>query len=97
MITTKERATLRSFSNNIPDLVYVGKDGVTDNVVKQVEDNLLAHELIKIKVQPNCSMTSREVRNQLVETTNAEPISVVGGKIVLYKYTSKKGFKHYLG
>ena len=34
MITTKERATLRSFSNNIPDLVYVGKDGVTDNVVK---------------------------------------------------------------
>ena len=53
MISTKERATLRGFSNNIPDLVYVGKEGVTENVVKQVLDNLTAHELIKIKVQQN--------------------------------------------
>ena len=33
MISTKERATLRSFANNLPDLVFVGKDGVTDNVI----------------------------------------------------------------
>ncbi len=96
MITTKDRATLRGFANNIPDLVYVGKDGVNENVVKQVVDNLIAHELIKIKVQPNCSLTPREVCDELVSKTNAEPISVVGGKIVLYKRTNKKGFKHYL-
>ena len=104
MITTKERATLRGFANNIPDLVFVGKEGVNENVIKQVVDNLQAHELInlqaheliKIKVQQNCSLTAREVCNLLVESTQAEPISVVGSKIVLYKKTTKKGFKHYL-
>ena len=96
MISTKERATLRGFSNNIPDLVYVGKEGVTENVVKQVLDNLTAHELIKIKVQQNSDLTPREVCDELVEQTGAEPISVVGSKIVLYKRTNKKGFKHYL-
>ena len=96
MISTKERATLRGFSNNIPDLVYVGKEGVTENVVKQVLDNLTAHELIKIKVQQNSDFTPREVCDELVKQTAAEPISVVGSKIVLYKRTNKKGFKHYL-
>ena len=96
MISTKERATLRSFANNLPDLVFVGKDGVTDNVVKQVVDNLTAHELIKIKVQQNSDLTPREVCDELVKQTGAEPISVVGSKIVLYKRTNKKGFKHYL-
>ena len=96
MISTKERATLRGFSNNIPDLVYVGKEGVTENVVKQVLDNLTAHELIKIKVQQNSDLTPREVCDELVKQTDAEPISVVGSKIVLYKRTNKKGFKHYL-
>lgn len=96
MISTKERATLRGFSNNIPDLVYVGKEGVTENVVKQVLDNLTAHELIKIKVQQNSDLTPREVCDELVKQTAAEPISVVGSKIVLYKRTNKKGFKHYL-
>ena len=41
-------------------------------------------------------LSSREVCDELVKLTNAEPISVVGGKIVLYKRTTKKGFKHYL-
>lgn len=96
MISTKERAILRGYANNIPDLVYVGKDGVNQNVINQVNDNLLAHELIKIKVQANAPQTSREVCDELVSATNSEPISVVGGKIVLYKRTTKKGFKHYL-
>ena len=39
MISTKERATLRGFSNNLPDLVFVGKEGVTQNVIKQVVEN----------------------------------------------------------
>lgn len=96
MITTKERAKLRGFANNIPDLVFVGKEGVNENVIKQVNDNLIAHELIKIKVQSNSSLTPKEVCNILVSETQAEPVSVVGGKIVLYKLTNKNGFKHYL-
>lgn len=96
MISTKERAMLRGIANNLPDLVYVGKDGVTDNVIKQINDNLLAHELIKIKVQPNADANAKELVNVICEKCGCEPVSVCGGKIVVYKKTTKQNFKHYL-
>ena len=49
MITKQQRTQLRSLAQNLPDLVYIGKGDITDNVVKQVNDNLYAHEIIKIK------------------------------------------------
>ena len=52
-MTTQERAKLRSLSNNLRDLVFLGKEGLTDNVIMQINDNLYAHELIKIKAQKN--------------------------------------------
>lgn len=96
MISTKQRALLRGYANNLPDLVYIGKDGLTDNVVKQINDNLLAHELIKIKVQPNADGTSKELVNVICEKCECEAVSVCGGKIVVYKRTTKQNFKHYL-
>ena len=42
MITKQQRTALRSLAQNLPDLVYIGKGDVTDNVVKQVKDNLFA-------------------------------------------------------
>ena len=51
MITPQERAKLRALSNGLRDLVYIGKDGLTENVIAQINDNLYAHELIKIKAQ----------------------------------------------
>lgn len=96
MITTKERAKLKALSNKLPDIVYVGKEGVTDNVVKQINDNLLAHEMIKIKVQPNAELTSREYAEMITNKCGCDPVSVCGGKIIVYKKTTKKNFKHYL-
>ena len=53
MITSQERAKLISLSHSLKDLVFVGKENITDTVVAQVNDNLYAHELIKIKVNKN--------------------------------------------
>ena len=96
MLNAQQRAKLRSIAQTEKDLVYIGQNNLTDNVLEQIKLNLYAHELIKIKVQQNCSLTAYEVCNLLVESTKSEPISVVGSKIVLYKKTTKKGFKHYL-
>ncbi len=96
MISTKERAILRGFSNNLKDDVIIGKDGITDNVIKQIEECLFAHEIVKIKVLKNADLTSRESCDIICEKTNAEPVSCVGNKIVIYKKTTKKQFNHYL-
>ena len=65
MITKQQRTALRSLAQGLPDLVYIGKGDITDNVVKQVNDNLYAHEIIKIKVQDNTSMSTEEICNEL--------------------------------
>ncbi len=96
MISTKERAKLRGFANNLPDIVFIGKEGLTDNVIKLINDNLLAHELIKIKVQQNAELSAKEFAALIIEKCNCEPVSVCGGKIIVYKRTTKKNFKHYL-
>ena len=89
MITKQQRTALRSLAQNLPDLVYIGKGDITDNVVKQVNDNLYAHEIIKIKVQDNTSMSMEEICSALEEKCSCEVVTTIGSKVVLYKASKK--------
>ncbi|MBR4092490.1 MAG: YhbY family RNA-binding protein [Oscillospiraceae bacterium] len=91
MITTKQRAELRGLANNLEDLFQIGKSGVSDTVVAQVEEALVARELIKIKVLLETSpVTPREAAVELAEKTNSDIVQVIGGKIVLFRRNPKK-------
>lgn len=94
MLTAQNRATLRSIATNLKDLVFIGKDGLTDNVINQIEDNLYAHELIKIKVQKSVVDEINDLAKTIEEKCDAEVVAVIGSKILLYRYTNKPKFKH---
>lgn len=96
MLTPQERAKLRSYSNPLKDLVFIGKEGLTDNVCKQIEDNLYAHELIKIKVQKSVADDIKDFANELAERCSCEVVAVMGNKIIAYKETTKPKFEHLL-
>lgn len=96
MLTAQNRALLKSIATNLKDLVFVGKEGVTDNVITQINDNLFAHELIKIKVQKSVVDDIKDIAGEIAEKCDAEVVSVIGSKILLYKYTTKQKFKHLL-
>lgn len=85
MLTSKQRAQLRSLANGEDTIVYIGKGGVTENVVKQAADALKARELIKCKVQENSMLTAREACTELAEQTGAEGVQVIGSRFVIYK------------
>ena len=85
MITTKQRAYLRSLANKVPALYQIGKDGINENTIKQALDALEARELIKIHVLDNAFMTAREAAGELMEATGADVVQVIGNKFVLYK------------
>ena len=59
-LTSKQRAQLRGIANSIDTIVHIGKDGITENLVKQADDALEAREIIKCKVQENSLLTARE-------------------------------------
>jgi RNA-binding protein len=85
MITSKERAFLRSLANKIDATVQVGKGGINENMVKLVLDTLEKHELIKIHVLENAFSETKDVCHELSSLTGAEEVQVIGSKFVLYK------------
>lgn len=89
MITSKQRAYLRSLATNIPTIMQIGKGGIGDNLVKTVSDALEARELIKLSVLENCEYTAREVADELSEATSSEVVAVIGRKVVLYRESEK--------
>ena len=84
MLTSKQRANLRSMANTMDTILYVGKDGITDNTVKEAYDALEARELIKCAVQQNCDLSAREALDELCERLHAEPVQCIGRRFVMY-------------
>lgn len=84
-ITSKQRAYLRGLSNTLDPIIHVGKDGINDNMVKQVVDALEARELIKGTVLQNSPITAKEAVQELAEATDAVPVQAIGNKFVLYR------------
>ena len=90
MITTKQRAYLRSLANRMDPIFQVGKNGIEDNFIKQVESALEARELIKIKVLENSGLTAREASEIICEEIGCEGNQAIGSKLVLFKQSEKK-------
>lgn len=84
-MTSKQRAYLRSLANTLPSILHIGKEGISDNLVKQAYDALEKRELIKVTVQKGADLTAKEYCEQLSERLHAEPVQVIGRKFVLYR------------
>ena len=89
MITPKQRAELKGLANSLEPVFQIGKGGVNDAQVNQIDDYSRVHELIKIKVLDNSLYTSREAANEIAEKINADVVQVIGSKAILYKRNEK--------
>ena len=89
MLTSKERAALRSQSNNLETTLMVGKDGVTQAVIDEADRLLTARELVKGKVLETALMSPREVSDAICQATGAQGISCVGAKFVIWRFSEK--------
>lgn len=89
-MTSKERAEFRAKANKLAPSCQIGKNGLTEGLFQQVDQELTAHELVKLKVLLESSpVTPKEAGAALAEKTGADLISVVGGVIVLYRYSEE--------
>ena len=89
MLTSMERAELRSQANALETTLMVGKGGVTDAVIAEAENQLDARELVKGKVLEGAMMSPREVSDAICEATGADGVSVIGTKFVIYRFSEK--------
>lgn len=90
MLTSKQRALLRSIASTSDTILQVGKGGIAQTLIKQADDALSARELIKGKVLENCEYTPAEAANKIAELTKSEVVQVIGRKFVLYRKNAKE-------
>lgn len=85
MLTGKQKRFLRAEAHHLKPIFQVGKSGVTENMIQQLDDVLEKRELIKISILQNCLDDKNTVAEEISIKTNAEIVQIIGNNIVLYK------------
>lgn len=85
MLRGKQRSALKALANPLRATVIVGKQGLTETVFRQIDEQLAANELVKITVLDTADRTAKELAQELCEKAGAEFVSQLGSKLVLYR------------
>lgn len=89
MLTSKQRAKLKGISSKYDTIFQIGKGGISETLITQVNDALRARELIKLRVLENSTFTAREAAEEIASKTGSEVVHVIGSRFVLYKRNPK--------
>ncbi|WBW95843.1 ribosome assembly RNA-binding protein YhbY [Oceanirhabdus sp. W0125-5] len=90
MLNSKQRAYLRKMANTINPIFQVGKNGVEDEMLKQLDDVLEKRELIKIKILKNSFLDAKEAASIICEELECDTVQFIGHTVVLYRESKKK-------
>ena len=89
-LSSKQRAQLKGLAMSIDTIVQIGKGGIGENTVTDVNNALRARELIKGKVLENSLLSAREAADALAQECGAEVVQTIGSKFVLFKRNPKE-------
>jgi RNA-binding protein len=87
-LSTKQIAHLRGLAHSLNPVVMIGNNGLTENVVKEIELNLNAHELIKVQVAGDDREARKAMFDQVCKLTNAIAVHHIGKQLVFYRASS---------
>lgn len=93
-LSGKQLRYLRGIGHHLKPLVILGKDGITEGVIKTVEAVLAAHELIKIKVGSGCPLKRREAADTIALKTGAETVQILGKILLVYRENPERSVEH---
>lgn len=85
MLTSKQRAQLRGIANSYETIVQIGKGGINDQIIKQIDDALTARELIKLRVLETAPISAREAADETAQKAGADVVQVIGTRFILYR------------
>ncbi|EQF26072.1 CRS1 / YhbY domain protein [Clostridioides difficile CD160] len=85
MLKGKQRAYLRSLANTLKPTTQIGKEGVTESFLEQLDDMLRVRELVKVTILENAGLDAKETANAVCEALRAEFVQAIGFKFTIYK------------
>ena len=94
MINRGQRAKLRSMAQMLNPIFHVGKNGINENFIRDIDTALELHELIKLSVLRNSDLNAKESMAILCDATKAEPVTAIGSKFVIYRRSKRDDVEH---
>ena len=88
-MTSKQRAGLRGLANTLDPIFQIGKGGINENFLEQVDECLEKRELIKVSVLKNCIDEPKEIAAVIAERTHSDVVKVIGKKMIFYRQAKK--------
>ncbi len=86
MLTSKQRAFLRGLASTKNTLMQIGKGGITENVVAEINQLLEANEIVKIHCLENTLVDAKDVLDAITEVIpDCEPVASIGRRVVIYR------------
>ena len=89
MLSSKQRAELRSQATTLQTLLIVGKGGVTENLIQETDTLLTSKELVKGRVLETALLSPQEAMEAICQATGTEPVQTVGTRFVIYRRSEK--------
>lgn len=82
-LTGAQRKWLRGQAHSLRPLVRLGKQGLTEGVVREIDAVLDSHELVK--VQGLGKAENRELTERLEAELGAEVVGLIGHVLILFR------------
>ncbi len=90
MLNSKQRSYLRGLGNSIESIILIGKEGISEGIINQVNETLEAREILKISILKNSLLDARGACEEICEATGADPVQVIGNKFIIYRKSKEK-------
>ena len=84
-LNSKQTSHLRALGHNLNPVVMIGNNGLSEQVLREIDVSLKAHELIKIKVLDTADVERHDAATELAGKTGSEVAQVLGNTILLYR------------
>ncbi|MCD8391015.1 MAG: ribosome assembly RNA-binding protein YhbY [Firmicutes bacterium] len=93
MITSKQRAYLRKIAHDLEPIFQIGKDGITDELLKGISQALNKRELVKVHILESALLDTKTACNDAAARLGAEPVQAIGNKFILYRESEDEKYR----
>lgn len=90
MLTGKQKRYLRGLGSLMNPVAYVGKEGLSEAVIKEVSSAIESLELVKVRIGKNGEEDAKTVGSELADALNAQLVQVIGRNCLLFKEKKKE-------
>jgi RNA-binding protein len=92
MLDAQNKKKLRAAGQSLPAVLQIGKQGLSENTITNLEDQLEAHELVKVSLLKSCDIPVREAAIDCAAAAGAEVVHIIGRTFLLFRRSKENKF-----